>query len=144
MVDINEETIEGLRINRDAFPMNTEDYKPHFEYIPSMPNRPWEKYRLRGIYGKSMMGFEWKGFYQSHPWGMEVCELFKHRQNSPIHKTLANAAVGIYVPPDQYFGAAYPLKLPRRANLAPWVPRGRLSQINNDLETVQELCEVAS
>ena len=73
----------------------------HFEHILPMPNRQWEKFRLRGIYGKCMMGFVWRGLYQSNPTGTEVIELFRNKQISPIHKTLANAAVGKYVPSDQ-------------------------------------------
>ena len=51
VIDIGAAASQALQDNREPFPSGSKDHRPHFEYIPKTQNRPWEKYKLRGIYG---------------------------------------------------------------------------------------------
>ena len=103
----------ALQNNRRRFPATSDDRRPHLEHIPQTSDRPWEKFRLRGIFGKNMKGLQWRGLYESNPSATLARSLFKYIQTAPIHRMLDNLNAGDEVPPGVIFGVEYPLRLPR-------------------------------
>ena len=125
------------------FPAGSVDRRPHLEYIPKTSDRPWEKHRLRGIYGKNMKGLQWHGLYESNPNATLAKFLFKHVQTAPIHRLLDSANAGNEVLTGMIYGVEYPLRLPRDEGRKQWRPPGFLSQSPLNVEACLELEETA-
>ena len=139
IIDIDDEVVMALSDNTLPFPTGSNDHRPHFESIPKTSKRPWDKYRLRGIFGKNMKGLQWKGLYESNPGTDRAKALFRYKLYAPIHKMLDFADPGSHIPPGVIYGVEYPLRLPRNEDRKQWRPPGLLSQSRLNLRSCQEI-----
>ena len=139
IIDIDEEVIRSLGENTLPFPAGSNDHRPRWEFIPETSQRPWEKYRLRGIFGKNMKGLQWRGLYESRPGADRAKALFRYQICAPIHKMLDAAIPGSYIPPEVIYGVKYPLRLPRYEDRKQWCPSGFLTMSHLNIQSCQNI-----
>ena len=139
IVDIDDDAVRVLSDNTLPFPNGTNDQRPRFEYIPETSQRPWEKFRIRGIFGKNMKGLQWKGLYESNPGTDRAKALFRYQICAPIHQMLELMVPGSHIPPEVIYGVVYPLRLPRNVERKQWSPMSLLSQTFLNPRSCQEL-----